>query len=953
MSIFAKLGLSLLDRRGAGRAPSPAAEAVEDDAAAPVDPRLALGAEPRSRPAGWRPVSTAEVRALYERPDSFLDLLPWVDYLPQEQTFLLEDGHSRAVLFELIAAKPQQWFQDIHARVEGALCNAVPEEDPAWILQTFLQDDPHAPRRLPAQLREYARCNAVVTPVTEAVCSALGRHLDTFCRPQGLFKDEQVTGMTFRGKRRTLRAVLYRRSREAHPCAGEAINEVAARFAATLEALGIRARRCDGHDLYDWLLPWFTPRPSFADGDPAKILAEHPRPGFEAGDKPRRPFVLPYGRDLAEWLVHSHPVSDCATRSWWFDGLPHAVVSVNALTRAPEVGALSAERRQGQHLYALFDRMPEATIMSMTVTVTVRPQDEMKLHLQRLINGSRAGSAEAEQTHHDAQLALRLLSRNHKLYPTCLAFYLRGDDLEQLAEHRRRAEAVLNAHGLKPITQEADLLGLDTYIRALPMAFDPEHDRHARRARLQFSYDLAALLPVYGRARGTDHPGFVFYNRGGEPLLFDPLSQLDRNKNAHLVLLGPIGAGKSATLVYLVLLMVAIHRPRIYLIEAGNSFGLLLGWLAKRGLSTNQVRIQPSSPVSLCPFIDAQRLLDQPRARLSEPDEGEEPPPDADEGIDEERDLLGEMELAARIMITGGEEKEDAKLSRADRFRIRAAIHRAAELSLEAGRSQTLTRDVVAALRELAELDAGLTERQRERLGEMADALALFTQGVEGAFFDREGEPWPDVDVTHLDLALYAHEGYSDKLVVSMVGLFHRINNLAERHQYDPRPTLVIVDESHVLTTNPLLAPFLAKIVKMWRKLGTWLWLATQNMQDFPDSARKLLNIVEWWLLLSMPKEEVEEVARFRQLTEEQRELMLSATKDPGRYVEGVVLSDRVQALFRSVVPAIALALAQTEKHEKAARARLMRSHGIDELEAAELIAAAIEAARAQAGAGP
>jgi len=53
-----------------------------------------------------------------------------------------------------------------------------------------------------------------------------------------------------------------------------------------------------------------------------------------------------------------------------------------------------------------------------------------------------------------------------------------------------------------------------------------------------------------------------------------------------------------------------------------------------------------------------------------------------DKEVEEEgggRDILGEMEIAARIMITGGDEREDARLSRADRLLIRNAIFLAAK----------------------------------------------------------------------------------------------------------------------------------------------------------------------------------------------------------------------------------------------------------------------------------
>jgi len=47
------------------------------------------------------------------------------------------------------------------------------------------------------------------------------------------------------------------------------------------------------------------------------------------------------------------------------------------------------------------------------------------------------------------------------------------------------------------------------------------------------------------------------------------------------------------------------------------------------------------------------------------------------------------------------------------------------------------------------------------------------------------------------------------------------INDLVERHQHDARPTLVVTDEGHIITTNPLLARYVVKITKMWRKLGS------------------------------------------------------------------------------------------------------------------------------------
>ncbi|MCJ1111573.1 conjugative transfer ATPase, partial [Escherichia coli] len=102
-----------------------------------------------------------------------------------------------------------------------------------------------------------------------------------------------------------------------------------------------------------------------------------------------------------------------------------------------------------------------------------------------------------------------------------------------------------------------------------------------------------------------------FFNRGGDVLTFDPLNKLDRTQNAHLLLFGPTGAGKSATLCAVLSQMMAVHRPRLFIAEAGNSFGLLADYFESLGLSVNKISVKPGSGVSLPPFADAYKLVEE------------------------------------------------------------------------------------------------------------------------------------------------------------------------------------------------------------------------------------------------------------------------------------------------------------------------------------------------------
>mgnify|MGYP002700333958 CR=1 FL=1 len=883
-------------------------------------------------------ISDDEVNRLYRRPVSLSEWLPWVDYDEASQTFTLEDGFSAATMFEISGvsteARSSQFLQEVQANIQTCINHTIPAHDNPFVLQCFVSDEDSL-SALSQSLQTYTDTNCRDTPehrmLSQHFVGRMQRHFKRMTQSEGLFEDVTVTGGNWRGKVRRVRLFLYRRrevrDNEAIDPVTE-INQVSERLITQMLATGIGIRRCNDQDLYAWLLRWFNPKAEVAEGD-LDALTELMR----LPDKSERVF----SHDLSDLLFLSQPASCKEHGVWYFDELPHRAISIDALRRKPLPGHFTGERQVGDNLYAMFDKLPEGSILSLCLTI--QPQDLVENHVIQVLNAAKGATAEAMAAEQDAKEALKWMSHGDYLLPTAITLYTRGQSLADLQQKTNEANALLLANGLHPIREKDELLPLDTYIRQLPMNYEPKREKINRKSRLMFSSDLANLVPFYGRSRGTGHPGLVFFNRGGEPLTFDPLNKLDRAKNAFGLVLGPPGSGKSALMVYILLQVIATYGARVYIIEKGGSFKLLGDYCKYFGLSVNQVTLHPKEDVSLPPFADAYDMLKRERAQQTFFDEEASLDTSDSSDDEEERDLLGEMELKARIMITGGDSKEEAVMTRADRLTIRKAIILAAE-EKQASQPDTivLTEDVVAALNQLA-LDDSSTPKRRERAKDMADAMELYCSGTAGHFFNRTGKAWPEADVTILEMGLLANEGYEDQLALGFMGLMNQINGVVEREQYDQRPTFVLGDEAHLITTNPLLAIFLVKIVKMWRKLGAWLWLATQNLEDFPDTAKKLLSMFEWWIAMVCPKEEIEQISRFKDLTEEQKGMLRAARKEPGNYTEGVVLADNLQCLFRNVPPPLALALAMTEKHEKQQRAEIMKSQHCSELEAAFTIA--------------
>lgn len=897
-----------------------------------------------------RTVTQSDMARGFEKRPSLADYLPWRDYHEKHKVFLLEDNVSLATVFSLrpiaCEARPAAMMQEIARSLKDVLQNAIPcEKHNPWILQFFsVRERNLAPAW--EKIKQAIPEDRQEDPLVKAHLNTMREHFAYVSRAEGLFVDHQVTQQVFRGGYLNTYAVLYRRvepSQGKNPrySALEQIKRVSRKLADQWRQCGLGVKRLTADEFYSWMVRWFNPAPKQTQGDSEQLLSQVCVP--KQSEKP-------FGWDLSEQLFFSAPES--FAEGWLFDGLPHKVITIQSLSADPAIGHLSAERKRGtdDKVFHLLDQLPEGSIFSMTVVM--QAQSEVALHLKEIHESAIGRHALALKVKGEVETAHQAMADGDYLLPTVMAVYVRGHDFDELHEHESQAEVLLNSNGFKVITDD-ELYPIDAYLRYLPMCYDFHFDKkNSYRSRYLLLSDVARLMPVYGRSRGTDHPGIAMWNRGGEPWFYDIIK--DRTKNAHFLLLGETGTGKSNTLNFLIMQTLALYHPRFFIMDAGGSFDLLADYCQSLGLTVNKVKIDPKHPISLNPFADGLKVLDQIAAlemtqrknwldqeadRLTQ--ELETDKQAVDEIDEESRDILGDMVLAALIMITGGEEKEENRIRRSDRMLIMDAIIEAAETVKKRGDPQMIAADVVAAFDAMAQRlqEAGDVVKSR-RAREMSDGMRYFVQDiVGGAFFNSYGNPWPLADITIVDLGLFAQEGYEAHRSVAFCGVFNKIQTLAEANQYTGRSLISVFDENHIVSKLPLLAAIQTRGIKMGRKLGWWLWLATQNMKDFSDEAHKMLAMIETWMCLALPPDEIDQIERFKPLTEEQRALFLSAQKEKGKYTEGVLLSPRLQGLFRNVPPRLYLAMAATEQSEKYERRQLMQKLQCSELDAVRHIA--------------
>lgn len=898
-------------------------------------------------------------KSMYKGGKSVYEFLPWVDYDKDSKLWLMEDGKSVCTLIDIqpksCEARPEKYLEEINESI-NTIINAIPQCDPPFIAQFFVYNE-ESLRELKERINNHIPEKHKDTELTKDFVDIYSNHLELVSKKSGVFYDKDITDSLWFAKTYNVKLCLYRKQGKTDDLevgvspTGELL-EVSETLIKGLNGNGIKSKKIGQKELYEWMLPFFNDVNDYG-GSIDSLLEYAPYPGDES---------LPWGTDLVKLLFLNEPKSSIEKGTWEFGNSLCKAFTVNAFRKVPEIGHLSAERKQSDKFFAVLDKFPTGTMTN--ITVVIEKSSAVQRKIEAIKNSSKGDSAEARNAKNQANDALDCIEQNDYLYPVITTFYIKGDGQRDLDSNTRTVKSLLMNNDIHLIESKDDEIPLNQFCTNLPFCYDFQYDKYDVRSRYLFSSQISRLVPLYGRSRGTGNPGLVFFNRGAEDFSFDILK--DRSSNAFGAILGPPGSGKSALLVFMIWMWAAIARPRFFILEKGDSFKLLGQYLEKKGMSVNRVALKPNAKVSLPPFANAIKMIEEEEGNFgdvnsavsaSEIDKEDYSKPfDLDESNEDDmRDYLGEMELLARVMITAGEEREEYDLRTEHKVAIRQAIKTAAinrmkdikdNPNIDENDKTVRPEHVVKELYKLSK-EAPEGSNERDKLRSMAKSMSRYLDGFESYLFNRGGESLPEVDVTIMDFGLFAREGYEGQLALSFMTQMQQICSIAERDQYSGRPIIVIGDEAHLFLKNSLLAPYMVKICKMFRKVNTWPWLATQNLEDWADESKKMLTMFEWFIAMDCPKEEVEQLSRFRDIDDNQKQLLLSCHKMRGLYTEGVVLSKAMPpSLFRNVPPSFALALAMTDPDEKAYRKELMEKHGVDELGAVMMIAEQISKKR-------
>jgi len=818
---------------------------------------------------------------------SLPDQFAVVDFCDEQQVFLFSDGLSIGSGFELgdipAEASPPEYLEAVHQKICDTFASVVPlhAEDP-WVMQVFVNDEysltpvlDHIGKSIAPEIRN--------TPFTQNYLEKLSDLFEKMTRPEGLFIDTK-TDLPYRGRRRRIRVLFYRRYDQTQATREVALTEhqeVMAQVEAKLRSPGLQLKRLKGVDYYQWWVRWFNPEKAEA------LLKQFPYPAEP-----------PASFNLTQNVFFSRPESD--DKGFTFDGCLHRVLYVDGLKEAPEIGLISRERRQAnpRHRYALLDTLPEGSMY--TIQVVFGHDETLDAHLLRLEKGIVGTRLKPQQVREDIKTARDELASGNRLFWVNQAVFYRAEDEAACDAIEKSLHQIFLDAKMPLLASEHDMHPLNSMLNILPFNFAPGFARkHLCYDRLIYASELAALLPVYGRTQGTKHlPCFTFFNRLGEPVMFDLLHHDFISQNSHLAIFANSGSGKSVLTGWLVQSLLAMKDARVVLFEMGNSFDRLLVHCKTHGKKTHQLLFsnQKDKAVPLNPFCDAFKAIPEISDSLDEHQseqvarqlqalkyaQSEVASEDELACNDESRSYLAELALALRTMLTEANPKEEENFTLADETLLIEVLSDAIICAAENKVPQLLTEHVWQAFERRIKNE--LIPKKKERLQDMADRLKSYVINASKArFFNVPTEPLDDFDIFHIDISALKDD--RGKLALVMVSLLPRILAMAERTQNDGRPMFLIIDEAHLQFEIDVIVSYATLIAKVARKLGLWLIPVTQNIADMSSAkATKILSLIETWIALGLDENELTNIKQFKQLTPEQEALIRDIDSQKGLY---------------------------------------------------------------------
>lgn len=476
-------------------------------------------------------------KALFDRPDSLSELLPYDEYLPEHQVFLLKDGSLGAVFeVDLVPHEPLTENQIIKLVRSTKNWFSLPENCALQIYYdcaTYSKSD----EKILGIEKSYPNGH----PVSKVLFSKKIEDLKSMCDENIALKRSFLLSVRYFSKFQSKAQLLDLRSHK-EPLARQTreFKRDLLTFVSLIknvqENYELKIHPLDQDRLGAFLRKFFNPK-TFYKRDFAPI-------------NPRLP--------LSDQIIFNAPTLS-------YEGLSCEGRKTRTLTL--KTSPSFAYPGGMAHFVNLDFPLRLAINFSFPTAAKVK-----KFFAAKEFFLENAMSAKAKLQKEEIQSVQEMLARDDRCLHMTFTITLDGESDAELDEKTRKVCHIFNNQLECEVIEECDI-GLGLCLNTLPLNYSPDADLSTRRAIRILRSDAMKFIPLFDSFEGLKNPLGLHLSREGNIV---PFSLLENETSNHTVVLADTGAGKSAFVVDCIQAAKRLSpEPLVFVIDKKSSYGML------------------------------------------------------------------------------------------------------------------------------------------------------------------------------------------------------------------------------------------------------------------------------------------------------------------------------------------------------------------------------------------
>lgn len=475
-------------------------------------------------------------------------------------------------------------------------------------------------------------------------------------------------------------------------------------------------------------------------------------------------------------------------------------------------------------------------------------------------------SAKAKRQREEVLAVQDRLARDDRCLHLSFSVIIEGETDEQLESRVRDVVNVFH-NDLECETIQEDDIGLGLCLNSLPLNYNPKSDYSTKRAIRILRSDATKFVPVFDSFRGLGKPLQLYLSRENSLVKF---SLLENETSNHTVVLADSGSGKSAFIIDCVQAAKRMNpEPLVFVIDKKSSYTMLSEYFDGDLTVFDRTKEMPFSPFR--GVYDEEKIafltnLIVSCVKLTSPSF--------------EFDSSHTAAISQSLKLAYQKKAAQAGLAYVEGQLLKQTIDTDVELSMD---------DFVA------ELGALPSESKFERAAEETENLLqkltpFYGDGIYAQYFQGTAPKARKVQKSFFIYDLDALDSDPILQALMTMAVVEEIRRIIKMPENQGRTGFIVLEELGMLgRDNPTASRFILDAAETFRKLGYWLIGLTPRPQNYfeLDAGKAMWSVADNFVFLQMSGDNVEYLSKQSTLLDEAtKEIIKSLHTKRGAHAE-------------------------------------------------------------------